>query len=670
MNDYQYVHFKTSRASKGVVVKLGDEFNEKYKEALKKDQSSLYRSISIYSEDILEHWKRVEDNERQIKIQKGEDVKGVKGSVGGYIGKVTTDYIYVDIDCKKAGLNVSLEHARNFAKRINEHGVKFSAIRTYFSGAHGFHFCVPAGFIGITPSNVLHEQMRMFVDRICGGTEGVMYDHKIYIRQLAFRLPWSFHEGSGLYKIPIATEDLLNRSTTPEKILEWAKTRMPVPKYDTDVRIIKSLNELWPKDEAPEQKKFITQMEVPQEEAHRINLPIVNTQQKICMQLLMNEDIKDGGGRHSATIVLASYLANRGDPPEIVRAVMKSWRDKQTEPTEEKKFWADVEDCIKKRYLHKCDHEVLAARCDKRCFLYYKNVKGADKYEQEGVFKTLLDLKKVYQEIQDNGRRVTFGIEEVDKLLGGWAPGEVALLLGRPGTGKTTFMLFLALQMHKKTGMPILILEQELHGFLIFKKMLAATMEISNDIILRIYNESKQSGDGKFDEIVEAAHREVSGIHFCTIDRLTTEDKIGFIEAFKRKYGMPAAVFEDYLGRGKAPGIDNRHKMGDLASSLKEIAKACDVPYMSLVQVRRGPGEDHTTPLTMFDGKDTSELEQVGDYMFGLYRKYYNEMTVDDIVTFQILKAREGGENIELDFKWTRDIGHYHYDPELNKKTI
>src|SRR3989339_796957 len=60
------------------------------------------------------------------------------------------------------------------------------------------------------------------------------------------------------------------------------------------------------------------------------------------------------------------------------------------------------------------------------------------------------NLSDILKDIDSGGRRITTGIGELDRVLGGGlVPGQVALLAGEPGMGKSTLLSQVALQLSR-----------------------------------------------------------------------------------------------------------------------------------------------------------------------------------------------------------------------------
>lgn len=95
------------------------------------------------------------------------------------------------------------------------------AFHIYFSGMKGFHLMIPATYFGYQPSMKLDEYFKWVANEVNYRSPNKTLDLGIYERRRLFRLDNSIHQESGLYKIPLHYDELVNLSL--EEIQELAK---------------------------------------------------------------------------------------------------------------------------------------------------------------------------------------------------------------------------------------------------------------------------------------------------------------------------------------------------------------------------------------------------------------------------------------------------------------
>lgn len=95
------------------------------------------------------------------------------------------------------------------------------AFHIYFSGMKGFHLMIPATYFGYQPSMKLDEYFKWVANEVNHRSPNKTLDLGIYERRRLFRLENSIHQDSGLYKIPLHYDELVELSL--EEIQELAK---------------------------------------------------------------------------------------------------------------------------------------------------------------------------------------------------------------------------------------------------------------------------------------------------------------------------------------------------------------------------------------------------------------------------------------------------------------
>lgn len=616
------------------------QYVERVMEIMKAPHGRCFRSIYTYDKSYLDY------------LNENDTLKGYKGTYWA-------DNVIIDFDD-----NDSVENARQscnnvLRKLLFEYEVEPEAVEIYFTGNRGFHLSFPSLIIGLEPTAHMRHQMIGFLRKLIDGCflSTTKFDESIYKANGLIRISGSFHEKGGLYKIPLTSAEFIAMGL--EEIREMAKQRRPRPKYIKVTEINERLAALWP----PEPKE---EVRGPSHDANGNVLPILNeegdirTDQRMCMQRLMREDVKEGHGRNEIALRLASHHTSMGAPSPVIKAMMDAWNQNLTNPLSGTEIDRTVQSALATGYYFGCDDSFLSARCDTKCFKYKSEVSVKS---DEVHIKTTADVFNIYVNILKQDRFVTFGLEIMDHLGGGLAPGECCFEVACSGVGKTTIMFQQAENVAKATGKPVLILEQELHDFLISERMIALACQKGSAEMQDIFKLCRESGDySMMQEIQRDVEKRFPGVYICTLDQLNTKRKIELINAAKRKHGELAMVFEDYLGRGTEIGRDLYEITTRLAQGTKTAAKECDVPIISMVQARAEGGLDPKTPIDHNSLRDSRAPFIAGDAIFGFWRPYFGELAKDNVIRGRMLKTRRGREWRDFQLDWTRSTGEMQTD--------
>ena len=248
-------------------------------------------------------------------------------------------------------------------------------------------------------------------------------------------------------------------------------------------------------------------------------------------------------------------------------------------------------------------------------------------------------------ELEDQYRRHVNRIDSTSLNLSRWipslktirplVPGEVALLLGATGIGKTAALSNIALH---SWPLPTLFFELELPPELMFERILALKTKISCMDIERAYKTGDELGE-------EAIDKKLSHLHICTQPKLKVEDIERIIVQSELKIGeRPKVVLIDYIGLVAGLGKSRYERVSAVAEDLKVIAKSTQTVIVMASQVNRASTSENPE-ITLESGKDSGSLENSSGLVIGLWRDANEGMM--GTIKLRILKSTKGGASKE-----------------------
>lgn len=250
------------------------------------------------------------------------------------------------------------------------------------------------------------------------------------------------------------------------------------------------------------------------------------------------------------------------------------------------------------------------------------------------------------QRIHSQSPSILTGIDDVDALLGGLFVGELTILAGRPGIGKTSIVTAIAQNVATK-GAKVLFFSLEMDKIQLWARMACAKTPYS----------WKEIRGGRADaatlQAIETASRELEkelGENLIIEDRVWDVPTMISICAQVR----PSLVVVDHLGeiRWRDDNADEIKWFGRAAKLLRtEIARRMGIPLILLHQLSRdveGRG-DNKVPI-LKDLKWSGDLEAIADTVIMLYRDdYYDDKNMHKPSTVPmevwIRKNRQGVMN-------------------------
>lgn len=219
---------------------------------------------------------------------------------------------------------------------------------------------------------------------------------------------------------------------------------------------------------------------------------------------------------------------------------------------------------------------------------------------------------------------ISTGYQEIDNIIGGFAPSNYIVIAGRPGLGKTSFALNLAYNLALKNN-PVLFFTLEAEQQMLVHNILCSVAGINTFAARR--------GNLTVEEAVELSRAadilEGLPIYIDNSKNITPFEIRLTARKCKKQYGIKA-IFVDYLQLINAGSnnvntkIENRQQeIAFISRSLKVLATELDIPVIAVAQLSRSveAREGHRPMLS--DLRESGAIEQDADIVLFLYREDY-----------------------------------------------
>ena len=234
-------------------------------------------------------------------------------------------------------------------------------------------------------------------------------------------------------------------------------------------------------------------------------------------------------------------------------------------------------------------------------------------------------IDKIYQNLQllsqnpDAFEGIKTGFASVDRIMGGINSTDLVLVGARPGMGKTSFCLNVAVNVAKLTGKKVAIFSLEMSAEQLASRILSSTALVESPAL-----RTGALSDSDWDKLAHAVD-ELYNTQVLIDD--TTNITVSGMKAKLRKEKDVALVVVDYLGLMQGEKhTDNRVlEIGDITRGLKLMAKELQIPVLCCSQLSRGVENRNTTnkrPM-LSDLRDSGSIEQDADSVIFIYRDEY-----------------------------------------------
>ena len=256
---------------------------------------------------------------------------------------------------------------------------------------------------------------------------------------------------------------------------------------------------------------------------------------------------------------------------------------------------------------------------------------------------------------------VPTGFVDLDGLTNGLHPGQLIVIAGRPGLGKSTLGLDIARAASVKTGLPSAIFSLEMSKTEITMRLLSAEA--------RVPLHHMRSGTMTDDDWNRLARRmgEVAEAPLYIDDspNLTMMEIRAKARRLRQRNDLRLIVI-DYLQlmSGNKKAESRQQEVSELSRSLKLLAKELEIPVIAMSQLNRGAEQRTDKKPQISDLRESGSIEQDADMVILLHREdaYEKESPRAGEADFIVAKHRNGPTaTITVAFQ-----GHYSRFVDMN----
>ena len=243
------------------------------------------------------------------------------------------------------------------------------------------------------------------------------------------------------------------------------------------------------------------------------------------------------------------------------------------------------------------------------------------------------------------------GLSAVDQKITGLNRSDLILLAARPGMGKTSFALNVALNVARASGKTVAVFSLEMSREQLAMRLLSSAAYVEN---YRLKTGNIRETD--WEKIADAAgNLSLMDIRIDDNPMLSVAD----MNAKCRRIENLGLVVIDYLqlmtsAGGKSHGGENRQQVvSDMSRMLKIMAKELNVPVICLSQLSRANEKRDDKRPMLSDLRESGAIEQDADIVLFLYRDdYYNEDSEKRNIAECIVAKNRHGETGKVELRW------------------
>ncbi|HEJ4837967.1 TPA: AAA family ATPase [Pseudomonas aeruginosa] len=234
-----------------------------------------------------------------------------------------------------------------------------------------------------------------------------------------------------------------------------------------------------------------------------------------------------------------------------------------------------------------------------------------------------------------------FNLPDLDAVIQGLRPGNLAIIAGRPGTGKTVLGVGIADEIAVRNRGAALIFSLEMSQAELAKRSLASLSGVSQAAIDSGKALECQDSIARMTAAVDQVSR--GDVRICDKGGLTFS-RICSIARFQHRAKPLSLIVIDYLGlitSDPSHRHQNRNQeLGAISRGLKALAKELGIPIVALAQLNRSIETRADAKPKMSDLRDSGEIEQDADVIIMAHRDMSTERGQNGITELDVVKCR------------------------------
>ncbi len=274
--------------------------------------------------------------------------------------------------------------------------------------------------------------------------------------------------------------------------------------------------------------------------------------------------------------------------------------------------------------------------------------------ELEPISSILLDVYDRLSELAQSGSDIpglSTGLRDLDKKIAGLNKSDLLLIAARPGMGKSSIALNIALSVAKNTKKTVVIFNLEMSKLQLAMRLLSTESFVDNQKLLT----------GKLTEDEWTRIGIASSALSQTNIRIDDNPSITVAEmnAKCRRVEDLGLVIIDYLqlmtsaGGTSSAGANRTTIVGEISRALKIMAKELNVPVICLSQLSRANESRTDKRPILSDLRESGAIEQDADSVMFIYRDdYYNENSEEKNIAEIIIAKNRHGETGTVKVQW------------------
>lgn len=265
----------------------------------------------------------------------------------------------------------------------------------------------------------------------------------------------------------------------------------------------------------------------------------------------------------------------------------------------------------------------------------------------EGILKKTFDKIDALSQHKGNVIGVPTGLIDLDEKTSGFQEGDLVIVAGRPGMGKTSLALSMLRNAAVDHGVGVGMFSLEMSNDQLAMRLLCSEARVDNHLL-----RTGKLPKAHWQKLsVAAGPLSSAPIFLDDTPGLTVLELRAKARRLKAEHNIQLIVV-DYLQLMSGPkGMESRQQeISTISRSLKGLAKELEIPVIALSQLSRAVENRMDKRPQLSDLRESGAIEQDADIVMFLYRpELYSEDEEDDGKAQVIVAKQRNGPTGQVD---------------------
>lgn len=600
-----------------------------------------YVGIYEYNLEQFEHSEKIIEKDGRPRRQ------GIAG-----ITDVVTKKLVFDID--SGNLETAQKDAVKMLDKLIEKGIGLDYINISFSGSKGF-------FLEVNHKTELTPDQHKTIALGLAQEAGVKIDPVVYNASRYFRLDFTKHPESGLFKTPLSESWLRNKDI--EFIKKQASIKVKPPtnpgrrtQLPTSILLMK-----------PKEKEVKEVLPFEISEDGKLDISDIDLSKRpqwlSPAKFLLRNGVFTSGNRNTAFMVMGSTYKNQGYSKIENYHLLKAMAEIQSKRTGQIKFEA--------KEIYKNIIEVIYSDTWKGGQYSYEKtpllqettkIYGLTEKEEtdENPVKLFSEIAPKFKSFVCNidSNTIKTGIKTIDDNVF-LSTGTNVHLLGAASSGKSSILLEI-LRNTSANDICSVFFSLDMASTRIFEKILYTETGMKRDELYKLFKNNQE------DELLKIINKKYKNVYFYDKSQPTVDEMRSYILKVEEETGKKVKlVCIDYFERIYSEEENETANSKRVAGKLQDLVNDMSICLITLVQPNKASGDASVPIYSYCNTKGSAFLYQSARVIMSIHREGFSPRSIDDdkFLTLNVLK-NDLGEIGSYDLGWQGKRGTVH---ELNQ---